>query len=795
MLRKLFSRKPRLDADDPALRIAALAELGDGEQATFARVFRDDAVREVRLQALARLTRPDIVFEGLGDDAVADAALGRILGLIDDDTPDAIRDHPAVQRAALARAETAEAALAMAPRITDPVVFAAALADNPRAQVRLAVAEATWNPAALTELEKITRRRDKSMHRVARDRLAVLRAASHRREEEATQTESILATAVALEQDDPHYEARRDAVERDWSQHLAAMEQTDQELARFRIVARDLNATRRRFPARRQPPVAHHPEIDVDFRALLARAESLLDAATRSLQPGADETVSADDANQSADDLAAEWNADADIKPPGDQLSGKFREVMAAVAARTRDRERARDLVPKAKEVLASDIPDPEDPRFDSVEAASRELRRQRDAVEGLLDRFAWPDDLPELEEVTALKQRQRDLAVAAQRCETHADAMLEELAEKVAELRQCIEDGAVHDAVERERRLRDLLKGLPRAKAQPFNSDLAELGARVRELRDWRTYAQAPQREALSQQVEDLADNPLEPHEQMRTVKSLRDQWNQLGPAETRRDRDLRRRFDRAAERAFEPCRVFFKEQAERRAFNLEQREAIVAALEEFLDNNDWDHADWRGVEKILRQARNEWRDFHPVDRRAGRQTTTRFEELAGAIHARLKEEWDRNIALKEEIVAEAVEIRESGSRVTDQAEAMKGLQRRWKTVGPLPRRADQRLWKEFREQCDLVFEARSVVLDRHSQRRQVVADADALITELERRLEIDPSLDRNMVADYERRLHELGTLPKAVERRVDEVLRDADRIVVTRQAERASDEDVPPR
>ena len=790
MLRKLFSRKPRLDAEDPAVRTAALAELGDGEQATFARVFRDDADRDVRLKALERLNRPDIVFEGLGDEEVAAEALGRLLGLIDDETPEAIRNHPAVQHAILASAETVEAALAIAPRIADAGAFAAALAENPRAQVRQALAEATWDPAALTEMEKTTRRRDKSVHRVARERLAVLRAATHRRDEEDTQTETILAAAVALEGDDPHYEARRDAIERDWTNHLVAMEETDQELARFGVVSRDLNATRRRFPARRQPTQVHHPEVEVDFGALLTRAESLLAAVADSIRPGTDDKLPLADARQSLDSLAAEWNAGADAKPPGEELSARFREAMASVAARMRDYERAQDLLPEAKELLARDIADPEHPRFESFESAMRELRRQRDDVERLLGRFAWPDDVPELEEIAALKQRQRDLAKAAELSETHADAILDQVNGVIAELRQSIEDGAVHDAVEHDRRLRDLLKGLPRAKAQPFSSDLAELGARVRELREWRTYAQAPQRESLCQQIEELAANPLEPHDQMRTVKSLRDQWNQLGPADTRRDRDLRRRFDRAAEQAFEPCRTYFKEQAERRAFNLEQRQAIVAALEGFLESNDWDNADWRGVERILRQARNEWREYHPVDRKAGRQLTNRFEELASAIHALLKQEWDRNIEKKEAIVADAIAIRESGDRVTDQAESMKALQRRWKGVGPLPRRADQRLWKQFREQCDQVFEARAAVLDRHSQRRQVVTDADALITELERRLEIDPSLDRNMIADYERRLHALGMLPKDVERRADEALSDADRIVVARQAENSSGE-----
>lgn len=790
MLRKLFSRKPRLEAEDPATRIAALADLGVEEQATFARVFRDDADRDVRLKALERLNRADIVFEGLGDEEVAAQALSRILRLIDDDTPARIRNHPAIQRASLTTAQTAEAALAIAAGIADPVVLAAALAENPRAQVRLAVAKATWSPAALAELEKTTRRRDKSLHRMARERLTALRAASHRRDEEDTRTEAILATAVALAEDDPHYEARRDAIERDWTNHLLAMAETDQELARFSVVARDLNVTRRRFPARRQPPQVHQPEFEVDFGSLLTRAESLLADVTAALHPGAEENVSLEHAKQSVDDLAAQWNAGADAKPPGEELSTRFRQVMASVAARSRDRERAHDLVPKAQELLARDIVDPEHSRFDTFESGMRDLRRQHDDVDRLLGRFAWPDDVPELREITALKQRQRDLATAREQSEANVDAMLEQMSDKLAELRKSIEDGAVHDAAERERELRDSLKGLPRAKTQSFNADLTELSARVRELREWRTYAQAPQREALCEQVEELADDPLEPHEQMQAVKSLRDQWNQLGPADTRRDRDLRRRFDRAAERAFEPCRTFFKEQAERRAFNLEQRQAIVAALEGFLENNDWDHADWRGVELILREARDEWRHFHPVDRKAGRQLTTRFEELAGAIHALLKDEWDRNIESKEAIVAEATSIRESGERVTDQAEALKGLQRRWKGVGPLPRRADQRLWKQFREQCDLVFEARSVVLDRHSQRRQVVADANALITELERRMEIDLSLDRNMIADYERRLYALGTLPKDIERRADEVLRDADRLVVHRQAESAPDE-----
>ena len=782
MLRKLFNRKPRLDAENSADRIAALAALEDADQETFARVFEEDSSREVRLRALARLTRPDVLVKALDDTELGGEALSRLLAVIDDDTPDSIRHHPTVLQAALSGAEEPGEAVRAAAAMADKGAMAEALGKNARADVRLAVVEATWEPPSLTELERASRGRDKSVHRVARGRLATLRTASSRRQEENTQTEQMLEAALALADDDPHYDARRDAIERDWKDHLAAVEATDDELSRFSVVARDVNAIRARFPARRQPPKVPDAAVRTDFEALLTEAEGLLQAAVESITAGL-EAGTRDDLRRAEEELAAKWNAGADIKPPERESSARFREILATVTTRIDDIERALSLAPEARDILGHTVPDAEGQSADAADVGRRVHGEWRD-VDALIDRYAWPEDLPQPAELLALTQRKHELEASEERSEAHVEAMVAEATELLTELRQKIEDGAVQEAIDHDRRLHDLIKRLPRSKAQTLSAELAELGSRVRELREWRTYAQAPKREALCQQLEEMAERPLDPHEQMRVVKSLRAQWNEFGAVDTRRDWELQRRFDRAAERAFEPCRLYFKEQAERREFNLEQRQAIVGVLEDYVADNDWEHADWRGVETVLRQARAEWRQYHPVDRKSGREVTARFEQLADELHGRLKEEWDRNIALKEEIVAEAMQVRESGDRVTDQAESLKALQRRWKSVGPLPRRADQRLWKQFREQCDAVFEARTTVRDRHVVRQQTMADAASLITELERRMEIDPSLNRNMVADYERRLHELGTIPKELARRADEILRDADRIAVQRQS-----------
>ena len=782
MLRKLFKRKPRLDAAKPEDRIAALATLAKDEQDAFARLFRHDPESAVRLAALARLTRVETLAEGLADEALAAQAVDRLLALIDDNTPTDIRNHPALLHAALSRADTPEKAIGSAARIADLPARAAALAANPTAQLRLAVVEATWEPAALAEFERSARGSDKSVLRVARDRLALLKQASAERDQQDATTDRLLVAATALGDDDPHYDARRDAIERDWNSNLEAMSATDGHLRKFGVVARDIGAIRQRFPARRQPPKVVEVDTGAAFEPLLNDARALRDAAADAI--GADVTEDAvAHLKQAADALAAKWNATADAHRPDEELGSRFHAMMTALAARHALVERTLALTAKANDLLRQAVPDVEADSTKPVYVHRSDIERQQEAVARHIERFNWPEELPEPDALAALKQRGSDLSQAAERCATQVETLAGEVTAALAELRECVDQGAVHEAVEADRLLHDLVKRLPRHDAQQFNAELAEVSNRVRELRAWRAYAETPRREALCKQIADLADAPLEVHEQAEAVKVLRAQWNDLGIGDTRRDRELKNQFDRSAERAFEPCRVHFKEQAARRTFNLDQRRAIVGALDEYVTNNDWSHTDWRGVERVLRQARAEWRHYHPVDRKAARDLSMRFEQLADRLHGLLKEQWDGNIALKKEIVADATQVRTSGGQATAKADAIKTLQRRWSDVGPLPRRADQRLWKLFRTECDAVFEARNEVRDRHSQRQRTVDDALALLNELERRVDIDPALNRTTIADYERRLHELGTLPKDLQGRVDAAVQHADRVAVERQ------------
>ena len=783
MFRKLFQRKPRLDAADPNDRAAAVAALADDEQAAFARIFQDDADRRVRLAALARLADPQPMLDALADAEVAEAATARLLAIVDEHTPASIREHPDLLRASLAYAQDKDSALAAAPRISDVARRAAALADNARAEVRRAVAEEIWAPDFLAELAKSMRGRDKIVHRLASERLAALKQANAQRCREDAETDQLAAAAEALADDDPHYEARRDTLDRKWQEHLDALAATDQQLAPFGVVARDLNAIRGRFPVRRQPPKAVEADVSENFQPLLAEALTLAEDIAAAMASNASAESLAERATK-AEALTSAWRSLAEASPPSEAQSVRFDERMALFRARLGMAERNASLLAEADQLLDRPLADVATAAVEALPSMQQNVRRQQAALARLLERYEWPEDLSPSPPLAAYEERRSALAGTQERIAARLAELADAAAAGIADLKSRIESGAVHEAVESDHRLQQLIRQLPPDLARPLSAELADVGKQLRELRDWRDFAEAPKRQALCEQMEELAAEPLPVHEQSEAVRALRQQWKELGFVDDRKGRDLRKRFDRAAERAFEPCRQHFKEQAERRAFNLSQRQAIVAALEGYLADNDWQQPDWRGVDKVLRQARAEWRQYLPVDRRAGRDLAKRFEEIAEELHGRLKEEWERNIKRKEELVEEAVGVRESGWPATEKANALKDLQRRWREVGPLPRQADQRLWKLFRAECDAVFEARNAVRDQRAKRRRVIEDAENLINELERRVDLDPGLDRNTVADYEQRLADLDSLPSELRRRAEAVLRHADRALIGRQA-----------
>jgi hypothetical protein len=394
-----------------------------------------------------------------------------------------------------------------------------------------------------------------------------------------------------------------------------------------------------------------------------------------------------------------------------------------------------------------------------------RRVRQAGDRLGRTLERIAWPADLPRparLREADAARQRLTDYDAA---CHALHEQLVQRLHDVIAKLEVQIDAGNLASAAGLEGEGKRLLHSLPAGTAKRLQGEFVALSVRVQELKDWRTFATHPKREQFVADMEKLAAEPLEPALQAERIRELRQAWKDLGPVTNHNDRRLFDRFNHAAEIAFKPCREHFDAQAAARKFNLEQRRKICADLEGYLDGMKWDHADWRAAERILYAAREEWRKFHPVDRSPGRKLEVQFDALTARLHAKLKTEWDRNTEAKQAIVDEAKAIEAAGGDPRPAIDKIKALQQRWRNIGIVPRRIDQKLWKEFRLACDAVFGQREAA--RTEQRQAVesqLAQAEQLCADFQHVLEgaTSDTAQASVLSDFTARFEAMRDLPR---------------------------------
>lgn len=236
---------------------------------------------------------------------------------------------------------------------------------------------------------------------------------------------------------------------------------------------------------------------------------------------------------------------------------------------------------------------------------------------------------------------------------------------------------------------------------------------------------------------------------------------------------------FHELSQRAYEPCKAFFEEQARLRAQNLRQRQTLTDQLGQYEQLIDTRGLDLKELDRVLTLARNDWRRFSPVDRAANKAVQADFDAVFQRLRDRLQAEQQVFKEAKLAIIEQARALLDEPD-ARQATEKAKQLQRDWQQAGHLARRDEQLLWKSFRAVCDELFarreaEAEAFKADLNASKAEaddILAAMDAILTE------DDPLAAAERFEALKTRYRALGTLPKAdykkLQERFDRLSRD---------------------
>ncbi|KXS54096.1 MAG: hypothetical protein AWU57_1521 [Marinobacter sp. T13-3] len=618
----------------------------------------------------------------------------------------------------------------------EQTVLATLAIDGATAAIRLQAARGLHEETYLQQVQKQAKGRDKGVYQLVKQALQSLREQQH----EAQATQETIAGLIqqakeqAASEDTKLYQARLDSLLDQW-RSIEAQASTEQVQA-FLEAVHQCRERQTQIEQAQQEEQRHQEQARERQETLNLLAETLTELTTPNAQPPSASALDALQKTQENRWLEAtrDTNVSKQEQKAYEQSMLALRNFLGAVRRLDQAREALEKLGP--------------------VETASDE---QTDAARQLLQDIAWPNDFPlPAELLTLKKQAGKAKSAPVETGDTERQKRLNEaLKTTFTQLEAALESKLYKESKQLLKTAQNQFQKLDGNHRKKLQARMHLLAGQFRELSDWQGFATQPKQISLCEQMEYLADQPMDPEAKAERIKELQNEWRELGGSS---DRALWTRFKTASDQAYEPCKAYFEAKSDLKQANLEKRQAICGDLALFLEKADWSIIDWKTAERIHQTARQEWKEAWPVDFRDNRQVQKRFDSLLKQVESPLDEERKNNEAIKQQIVerAEALIDHEPLQEAMDQAKALQG---EWQAVGITRHREDRKLWKAFRRACDEIFARRDAHRSaRQEETEQADQQARNILAEL---VDINASSDEERLDQARATLNQLNGQP----------------------------------
>ncbi len=197
--------------------------------------------------------------------------------------------------------------------------------------------------------------------------------------------------------------------------------------------------------------------------------------------------------------------------------------------------------------------------------------------------------------------------------------------------------------------------------------------------------------------------------------LQTLHEQFREIGPVAKDLREEIWNRFKAASTTINKAHQAFFERLRSNEEDNLRRKTELCEKVEALLEQPNNSNAEWEKRAKEIIAIQAEWKTIGFAPHKMNvkiferfRQACDKFFTAKSAHYKEVKSTFSENIAKKQAIIARAKELAESTDwhKTTNELIA---LQKEWKESGIVPHRVGNKLWTEFRAECDKFFNARS--------------------------------------------------------------------------------------
>ena len=197
--------------------------------------------------------------------------------------------------------------------------------------------------------------------------------------------------------------------------------------------------------------------------------------------------------------------------------------------------------------------------------------------------------------------------------------------------------------------------------------------------------------------------------------LQELHQQYREIGPVAKELREEVRARFKAASTVINKRHQQHFEDLRAKEEENLARKTALCEKVEELGKAENKGAADWEKRSKEIIDIQNEWKTIGFAPQKMNVKIFERFRAACDDFFGRkaeyfkaLKVTFSENIEKKKALVEKAQALADSTDWKAT-SDKLIALQKKWKTVGMVPKKLGDQLWQEFLGACNKFFEARN--------------------------------------------------------------------------------------
>ncbi len=271
-----------------------------------------------------------------------------------------------------------------------------------------------------------------------------------------------------------------------------------------------------------------------------------------------------------------------------------------------------------------------------------------------------------------------------------------------------------------------------------------------------------------LCEKAEELL---LEPSvvEAFKQLQFLHDQWREVGPVPSEKRNELWERFKEATSKINHKHQEYFVSLKDDQKKNLQEKTLLCEKAEELAGSALQDAKEWEEKSKALIELQKIWKTIGFAPKKYNAAIYERFRQACDTFFSKKRdffagnrEEQENNLQLKTELCMKAEAMTQSTDWKKTSDELIR-LQKRWKTIGSVPAKQSDKIWKRFRSACDTFFNRKneyfsnidSVYLTNLTLKEELLKEIESFKPTKEVNLNLDK------LKEFQRRWSEIGFVP----------------------------------